>query len=197
MEGELFPQDFARAAQLLHVAAQAGNPQAQYALGTLYKQGRGVPKDMHEAVRLFGLAALGDQSDAEVEYAIALFNGDGIDRNQQLAADVFRKAAIKGNPIAQDRLAIILADGLGVPADPVEAAKWHLISKAAGETDLMLDDFVSKLDATTHAAAEKAAKPWIDAIKRAIATKTRVPPADNASAEVSQPSANTSAGSAH
>jgi uncharacterized protein len=173
MEGELFPQDFARAAQLLHVAAQAGNPQAQYALGTLYKQGRGVAKDMHEAVRLFGLAALADQSDAEVEYAIALFNGDGIDRNQQLAADLFRKAAIKGNPVAQDRIAIILANGLGVPADPVEAAKWHLISKAAGETDLVLDDFVNKLDAKTRAAAAEAAKPWISAVNRTIAAKTQ------------------------
>jgi uncharacterized protein len=173
IEGELFPQDFARAAQLLEVAAQAGNPQAQYALGTLYKEGRGVPKDMHEAVRLFALAALGDQIDAEVEYAIALFNGDGIDRNQQLAATLFHKAALAGNPIAQDRLAIILANGLGVPADPVEAAKWHLVSKAAGETDLALDDFVNKLDAKTHAAAEQAAKPWIDAIQKTIAARTR------------------------
>jgi uncharacterized protein len=173
MEGELFPQDFSRAAQLLRVAAQAGNPQAQYALGTLYKEGRGVPKDMHEAVRLFALASLGDQADAEVEYAIALFNGDGIQRNQKLAAALFRKAALSGNPIAQDRLAIILANGLGLPADPVEAAKWHLISKAAGETDLVLDDFVNRLDAKTRAAAEKAAKPWVDVIQKAIAARTR------------------------
>jgi hypothetical protein len=29
----------------------------------------------------------------------------------------------------------------------------------------MLDDYVNKLDADTRAAGEKAAKPWIDAIK--------------------------------
>jgi len=173
MEGELFPQDFSRAAQLLRVAAQAGNPQAQYALGTLYKEGRGVTKDRREAVRLFALASLADETDAEVEYGIALFNGEDIERNQQLAADLFRKAALKGNPVAQDRLALILANGLGVKADPLEAAKWHLVSKAAGETDLVLDDFVSKLDASTRAAAEKAAKPWIAAIEQVIAAKTR------------------------
>ena len=60
---------------------------------------------------------------------------------------MFRKAALRGNPIAQDRLARILADGRGAPANPVEATKWHLISKARGETDLMLDDFVNELDA--------------------------------------------------
>jgi uncharacterized protein len=166
MEGQLFPQDFGRAAELLRVASQAGNPQAQYALGTLYKQGRGVPADMREAVRLWALAALADEVDAQVEYAIALFNGDGVARNQPLAAEIFRKAALNGNPVAQDRLAVILANGLGVPKDAVEATKWHLISKAAGETDLALDDFVSHLDAATREAGEKAAKLWIEALKR-------------------------------
>jgi len=185
IEGELFPRDFGRAAQLLSVAAQAGNPQAEYALGTLYKEGRGVPKDMHEAVRLFGLAALGDETDAEVEYGIDLFNGDGIARNQPMAAALFRKAALMGNPVAQDRLAIVLANGFGVKADPVEAAKWHLISKAAGETDLTLDDFVGKLDPKSRAAAEQAAKPWVDAINRAIAARTRAapPPAPTSAAK--------------
>ena len=54
-----------------------------------------------------------------------------------------------------------------MPANPVEATKWHLISRARSETDIMLDEFVSKLDADTRAAAEKAAKPWLDAIKAA------------------------------
>jgi uncharacterized protein len=182
MEGELFPQDFGRAAELLRVAAQAGNPQAEYALGTLYKEGRGVPKDMGEAVRLFGLAALGDQADAEVEYAIALFNGDGVARNQPLAAAIFRKAALNGNPIAQDRLAVILANGFGLKADPVEAAKWHLISKAAGETDLVLDDFVNKLDANSRSKAEAEAKPWLDLVQQTIAARTRASSASTPSA---------------
>ncbi len=112
------------------------------------------------------LAALADNTDAEVEYAIALYNGDGVDRNQKLAAALFRKAALQGTPIAQDRLAHILASGLGAPADPVEAAKWHLISKARGETDLALDDFVAKLDPDTRAAGEAEAKKWIDALRK-------------------------------
>ena len=39
------PQDFGRAAELMRMAAEAGNPQAQYALATFYKEGRGVKKD--------------------------------------------------------------------------------------------------------------------------------------------------------
>jgi uncharacterized protein len=165
MEGQLFPQDFTRAAELLRTAAQAGLPEAQYALGTLYKQGRGVAKDMKEAARLLGLAAIADNSDAQVEYGIALFNGDGVPKNEQAAAVIFRQAALHGNPVAQDRLARILAEGRGAPKNPVEATKWHLISKARGETNLTLDDFVNKLDPATRTAGEKAAQPFIDALK--------------------------------
>ena len=121
---------------------------------------------MREAVRLWGLAALADNSDAQVEYAIALFNGDGVAKNEQAAAAWFRKAALRGSAIAQDRLARILAEGRGAPKNPVEATKWHLISKARGETDLLLDDFVNGLDPATRAAGEKAAKPWLDALKK-------------------------------
>jgi hypothetical protein len=37
--------------------------------------------------------------------------------------------------------------------------KWHLVSRAGGETNLELDDYMNKLDPTTRAAGEKAAKP--------------------------------------
>jgi TPR repeat protein len=165
MEGQVFPQNFTRAAELLHAAAQVGNPEAQYALGTLYKQGRGVAEDMKEAARLLGLAAIADNAAAQVEYGIALFNGDGVPKNEQAAAVIFHQAALHGNAVAQDRLARILSEGRGAPKNPIEATKWHLISKARGETNLTLDDFVNKLDPATRAAGEKAAQPFIDALK--------------------------------
>ncbi len=87
----------------------------------------------------------------------------------RLPRRIFTRRRWRATPIAQDRLATILANGLGVKANPVEAAKWHLISKAAGETDLALDDFVNKLDPKTRAEAENAARPWVDLIKRTLA----------------------------
>ncbi len=149
---------------MFRAAAQAGNSDAQYALATLYKEGRGVAKDPREAARLLGAAALASNSDAEVEYAIALFNGEGVAKDEAGAAALFLKAARKGSPIAQNRLANILARGRGLPADPVEAAKWHLIAKAGGDGDVGLDDFVSKLKPEQRASAEKAAKPWLDVL---------------------------------
>jgi len=52
-----------------------------------------------------------------------------------------------------------------VPADPVEAIKWHLIAKAGGDGDVALDDFMHRQKPEIQAAGEKAAKPWLDAIK--------------------------------
>ncbi len=165
LEGQLFPQDFARAAELFRAAAQLGNPEAQYALATLYKEGRGVPKDLFEAARLLAAASLADHTEAQVEYAIALFNGIGVARNERLAATLLAKAARKGNPIAQNRLANILAIGRGLQANPVQAIKWHIIAKAGGVSDIPLDAFVEKQTPDVRAAGEKAAKPWLDAIK--------------------------------
>jgi TPR repeat protein len=166
LEGRMFPQDFGRAAELFRGAAQAGLPEAQYALATLYKEGRGVNKDLTEAVRLLAASSRADNTDAQVEYAIALFNGTGgAERNERLAATLLAKAARKGNPIAQNRLANILAVGRGVQANAVEAVKWHIIAKAGGVSDIPLDTFMQKQTPETRDAGEKAAKPWLDALK--------------------------------
>jgi TPR repeat protein len=167
IEGQMFPQDLNRAAELLGIAAQGGSADAQYALGTFYKTGRGVPQDTRQAVQLWGQAALADNTDAQVEYA-----------NQEAATALFRKAAMRGSAIAQDRLARILVNGRGAPVNLAEAAKWHLISQAGGETDLELDAVVNKLDPPTRAAAEKAAKPWLDQIAAARQAQAAAQPQD-------------------
>jgi uncharacterized protein len=146
---------------LFRQAADAGSPEAQYALAALYKEGRGVPKDPVEATRWLAAATLGDHLDAQVEYAIALHNGIGIAKDEAAATAILRKAARRGSPIAQNRLARILAAGRGAPVDPKEAIKWHLIAKAAGASDPNLDDYASKQSPEIRAAAEKEARPWI------------------------------------
>ena len=100
-----------------------------------------------EAARLLAAAARADNTDAQVEYAIALFNGTGVAKNEAAGGDAAAKAARKGSPIAQNRLAHILAVGRGMPADPVEAIKWHLIAKAGGASDIPLDDLHAEADA--------------------------------------------------
>jgi len=78
------------------------------------------------------------------------------------ALELFRAAAERGVAVAQNRLARCYAHGAGVEASPVEAAKWHLIAKAAGQADDSLDKIVAKLSKADRAKAQKAADEWRD-----------------------------------
>src|SRR5262249_44725108 len=150
--------------ELFQSAAQAGNPEAQYALATMYKEGRGVQKDENKAMQLMGLASIAGNLDAMVEYAIGEFNGTGVPKNESGAAELLRKAANRGSPIAQNRLARVLMAGRGLPANPTEAIKWHVISKALGSNgDPELDLFASKQSADVRENAQKEADKWLAA----------------------------------
>jgi TPR repeat protein len=89
-----------------------------------------------------------------------LFKGQGVAVDQAKAAKLFRLAAEQGNPVAQNRLARLYANGVVVKADPVRAAKWHLLARAAGVSDFSLDIVLSKLSEKERAEAEKAAEEW-------------------------------------
>ncbi len=142
-------------------AADAGHPEAQYALATFYKNGTGVPKDVDKSVRLLQAAAMAGNTDAEVEYAIALFNGTGTPQNKPAAVTLLRKAAKEGSPIAQNRLAWVLINGNGAPVDKIEGLKWHMIAKTSGKGDPMLDETLSELSPQDRAKAEAAAAKWL------------------------------------
>ena len=149
------------------MAAEAGSPEAQYALATLYKEGRGVKRDIVESTRLLYHAAIAENPDAVVEYGIALFNGSGVASNEEEGARFLMRAAQRGSPIAQNRIAHILAAGRGMPADPAEAIKWHLLAKEAGRNDQKLDFFMRTQSADIIAAGTKAAQPSIEALRLA------------------------------
>jgi TPR repeat protein len=160
IEGFARPQDFAKAAQLLELSARQDHPQAQYDLGALYAKGEGVPKNLAKAAEWTGLAARAGLTDAQLDYAIMLINGTGVAKNETQGVALLRAAAEKNNPVAQNRLARAYAFGVGVEIDPVEAAKWHLLARAAGVSDGRLDVFLAGLPPQTRSAAEKAAADW-------------------------------------
>jgi hypothetical protein len=57
------------------------------------------------------------------------------------------------------------AFGRGIKADPIEAARWHLIARAGGDSDPTLDKFMSEMKPLDRATAEDRAKPWIARMK--------------------------------
>ena len=63
-------QDQAEAVQLYRLAAEQGIAGAQFRLGVVYAEGRGVAQDDKESVRWFRLAA--EQGDAEAQGGLGL-----------------------------------------------------------------------------------------------------------------------------
>jgi TPR repeat protein len=127
--------DRARAIPLLESAATAEIPEAQHVLAVLKREGRDTPQDIDAAADLMRRAAQNGLEAGEIEYAIMLFNGRGVGRDERGAADIFERVAWRGNPIAQNRYARLLAAGRGRPANPVEAAAWHILAERQGLED--------------------------------------------------------------
>lgn len=160
LSGQGKPENPIRAAQHMGYAAQQGVAAAQYDLATLYQTGAGVQPDAYEAARWLRRAAEQGMAEAQFDYAVLLFRGFGLNADKPRAPDYLRAAAEKGVPGAQNRLAHLLLDPERGKTQPVEAAKWRILAKAAGLTDDELDKRVAKLASADRTAAEAAAREW-------------------------------------
>lgn len=139
---------FNKALPFYEAAAQAGVPDAQYALANMYAEAKGVPfNDELKALNWLRASAKGGFDTAQVELGIWLANGRGTGTSDKpqgkkdpiLARYWFAKAAAQGNVIAQNRLARLHAFGIGTKPDMITAGAWHILSRRAGFSDSELD----------------------------------------------------------
>ena len=65
--------DYATAVRLFRPLAEQGDAAAQYSLGLMYHQGRGVPQDDAEALKWYRLAA--KQGDAHAQHYLGVMYG--------------------------------------------------------------------------------------------------------------------------
>ncbi len=117
-------KDYLKAIQVWRPLAQAGNAEAQYRLGVMYAEGRGVAPNDAEAALWFERAA--DQGEPMAQYNLgaSYAEGTGVRKDMGAAAKWFRRAADQGIALAQLNLGLLYANGAGVPQDNVEALKW-------------------------------------------------------------------------
>jgi hypothetical protein len=115
---------YAKAAELLRPLAEKGDAAAQFSLGTLYAEGKGVEQNDATAFLWFQRAA--NQGDAAAQYNVgaSYAEGAGIGKSDVDAAKWFRRAADQGMAFAQLNLGLLYAAGNGVPQDNVESFKW-------------------------------------------------------------------------
>lgn len=105
-------------------AAERGDANAQYRLGSCYSNGDGVETNKVEAVRWYRMAAEQGHAGAQGSLGMCYANGDGVETNKAEAVKWCRKAAEQGCVIAQFRLGMCYATGTGVEQNQEKAEEW-------------------------------------------------------------------------
>lgn len=123
--GEGVELDHARAAELMHGAADQGVPQAQTVLAFLYGHGYGVAQDDAEARRWYRTAAEGGDPEAQFMTA-TLFHFGRFGAGQDMAGAIrwYERAARQDHARAQFALGKLLAEGRRVEEDTETAFQW-------------------------------------------------------------------------
>ncbi len=128
-------QNTSKSPDKLRIAAEQGDPEAQWNLAVCYDDGRGVLQDLAQAIHWFRQAAEQGHSDALIDLGVCYEIGRGVLKDEAQAYKLFRRAADQNHLEGFYHLAQCYEDGIGVPCDPAEAAKWYLKAAEAGHTD--------------------------------------------------------------
>ena len=124
---------FRTALEWLTEAADAGRVHAQYELGKIYRDGRGVEKDALLAAAWLTRAA--EQGSDTASYALGvllLTGGEGLAKDILSALNWLRRSAEDGNQYAQYRLGRLLLRGEDAPREIEEAVRWLTASAEQG-----------------------------------------------------------------
>lgn len=94
--------DYETALSAFRPLAEQGHASAQYNLGVMYRNGKGVAQDYREAVRWYRLAA--EQGDASAQYNLGVMyaNGEGMAQDYITAHVWLNIAAANGNTKASE-----------------------------------------------------------------------------------------------
>ena len=123
----------------VRVAAEKGDPAAQYELGAVYQQGRDVPKDYAQAAEWYAKAAAAGHAAATARLGELYEYGAGVERDVSKAVELYRKAADAGDPVGQLDLGTAYVSGSGVPQDYTQAMAWYQKSAAQGNAKAQYD----------------------------------------------------------
>jgi TPR repeat protein len=139
-------------------AAAQGVADAQYAVAQLYVTIKDLTAEKKAAARQWlERAAKAGYDTAQLDMGIWLVNGVGGERDYDKGFQWMRIAAYRGNVVAQNKLSHLYIEALGTRPNPIEAAKWYVLSRRAGLQDAGLEDFYLGIEDDQQKAAIDAA----------------------------------------
>ena len=125
--------EYTAALQLFRSLAAQGITGAQWALGAMYLEGKGVPRDYAAALMWHRQAAEQGHPLSQYELGTMYDLGLGVSKDQAKAFKWFRRSAEQGYGDAQVNLGAMYFRGEGISRDHVEAYKWFSIAAAGGD----------------------------------------------------------------
>ena len=120
-------------------AAERGDADAQFTLGTYHLMQEGGNRDPEQAVRWFRQAAEQGHADAQYLLAHCYLSGDGVGRDPEQAVHWFTLAAQQGHADAQFALGTRYLSGEGVERSPEQAAHWYALAAEQGHDAAQYD----------------------------------------------------------
>ena len=136
--------DYQTAFKLWLPLAEQGDAKAQFNLGLMYGNGRGVKQDDFEAVKWYRKAAEQGDADAQVNLGSAYSAGRGVKQDDFKAVKWFKKAAENGSENGQFKLGLSYLIGRGIQKDRTLAKEW--LGKACDNGDQQGCEFYGKLN---------------------------------------------------
>lgn len=137
--------------------AEQGNADAQFYLGAMYynsrgvpqdykqaafwftkaaEQGHGVPLDYKQVVRWYTKSAEQGNILAQISLGLMYYHGQGVPLDYKQAMGWWKKAAEQGNAEAQYNLGLMCEKGLGVAQDYQQAVHWYSRAAEQGGADV-------------------------------------------------------------
>ena len=136
--------DYQTAFKLWLPMAEQGYAGAQFNLGVMYANGRGVKQDDFEAVKWYRKAAEQGHANAQANLGSAYSAGRGVRQDVASAVKWFKKAAENGSQNGQFKLGLSYLIGRGIQKDRILAKEW--LGKACDNGDQQGCEFYGKLN---------------------------------------------------
>ena len=119
----------------LHKLAKQGDVGAQFRLGWVYANGRGVAQNDQEAAYWYKQVVDNDPTNAVATFSLGWMyaNGRGVVKDLDKAVELYGQAAPQGDVLAQFHLGLMYLDGEGVTQNEAVALEWFRKAAAQGD----------------------------------------------------------------
>ena len=132
-------QDDKQAVKWQIKAAEQGNSAAQYYLGNMYTNGKGVTQDYKKAAKWYTKSAEQGYSKAQFNLGNVYSKGAGVTQDDKQAVKWYTKAAEQGDIYAQYNLALMYSNGKGVMQNNKKSYIWNAIAAASGYENAVIN----------------------------------------------------------